>query len=249
MTELTLAVAQKILADALAHCREQKFNPMAVVVLDAAGGIKAAASEDNTTFMRWRVAHGKAYGAVALGMEQKQGIDTKAHYWQGDFDYTTQPDQSERANAAHYKLSGYTELPVSGSAAKQAIKEAISQGLPVPIGFTVHKSFNSAFEQTGLDRVLEQLGASHIVLAGATTNWCIRATAYAALERGYDLTLVKDAHTTESMELPGGRRIEAKDIIDDLNVAMRWLSYPGRVNGTATAAEVDFEAPGGTRSR
>ena len=72
MTELTLAAAQKILADALAHCRANKFNPMAVVVLDAAGGVKAAASEDNTTFMRWRVAHGKAYGAVALGMPSRR---------------------------------------------------------------------------------------------------------------------------------------------------------------------------------
>ena len=72
MTELTLAVAQKILADTLAHCREHKFNPMSVVVLDAAGAIKAAASEDNTTFMRWRVAHGKAYGAVAFGMPSRR---------------------------------------------------------------------------------------------------------------------------------------------------------------------------------
>lgn len=81
------------------------------------------------------------YAARALSMEKEQGIDTKAHYWQGDFDYTTQPDQSERTNAAAYKLSGYTELPSSGTAAKQAIKDAISQGLPVPIGFTVHQSF------------------------------------------------------------------------------------------------------------
>ncbi len=72
MAELTLELAQKMLADTLAHCRGHKFNPMAVVVLDAAGGIKAAASEDNTTFLRWRVAHGKAYGAVALGMPSRR---------------------------------------------------------------------------------------------------------------------------------------------------------------------------------
>jgi uncharacterized protein GlcG (DUF336 family) len=72
MTELTLALAQKLLADTLAHCRANKFNPMSVVVLDAAGGVKAAASEDNTTFLRWRVAHGKAYGAVSLGMPSRR---------------------------------------------------------------------------------------------------------------------------------------------------------------------------------
>jgi hypothetical protein len=78
------------------------------------------------------------------------------------------------------------------------------------------------------------------VLAGASTNWCIRATAYAALERGYDLTLLADAHTTETLELEGGRSIEASVVIEDLNLTMRWLDYPGRRNGVATAEAVDF---------
>jgi uncharacterized protein GlcG (DUF336 family) len=45
---------------------------MSVVVLDADGAIRAAASEDNTTFMRWRVAYGKAFGAVAFGMPSRR---------------------------------------------------------------------------------------------------------------------------------------------------------------------------------
>ena len=104
----------------------------------------------------------------------------------------------------------------------------------------VHKSFNSAFEDTGLDDVLAGLGATHVVLAGAATNWCIRATAYGALDRGYDLTLVKDAHTTESIELRDGAKLEAARLVDDLNIAMTWLSYPGRKNATAKAEEVDY---------
>lgn len=109
------------------------------------------------------------------------------------------------------------------------------------------KRCNSSFEQTPLEDELARLGVGHIVLAGAATNWCIRATAYAALERGYDLTLLQDAHTTGDIELPGDRRIAAADIVAELNVAMRWLSYPGRVNGIATAAAVDFGRPGGAR--
>lgn len=104
----------------------------------------------------------------------------------------------------------------------------------------IYKQFNSSFEQTPLEETLARLGATHIVLAGAATNWCIRATAYAALERGYDLTLVKDAHTTGTMEFDDGYRIEAEAIIVELNTAMKWLSYPGRVNATASAAEIDF---------
>ena len=111
----------------------------------------------------------------------------------------------------------------------------------------VHKKFESSFEQTQLEQELARVGATHIVLAGAQTNWCIRATAYGALERGYDLTLVKDAHTTPGIDLGEGSKIEAAGIVKDLNVAMTWISYPGRRSGTAAADEVDFCAPGGRR--
>ncbi|MGA2530670.1 MAG: isochorismatase family protein [Acidimicrobiales bacterium] len=109
----------------------------------------------------------------------------------------------------------------------------------------VHKKFNSSFEQTELEHELAKLGATHLTLAGAATNWCIRATAYGALERGYDLTLVEDAHTTDSLELDNGTRIEASKVVDELNVCMTWVSYPGRTNGTASAELVDFATPGG----
>jgi nicotinamidase-related amidase len=111
----------------------------------------------------------------------------------------------------------------------------------------IHKQYNSSFEATALDEQLTALGATHIVLAGAATNWCIRATAYGALERGYDLTLVSDAHTTKSIPLEDGARIDAANIVRELNIAMTWLSYPGRTNGTATAEAVDFATPSGTR--
>lgn len=104
----------------------------------------------------------------------------------------------------------------------------------------VHKRFQSSFEQTPLEDQLAKLGATHVVLAGAATNWCIRATAYAALDRGYDLTLISDAHTTGTIELDNGVKIEAAHVIEELNIAMTWLSYPGRENTTATAEEVEF---------
>lgn len=108
-------------------------------------------------------------------------------------------------------------------------------------------SENSSSEQTLLEQELAKFGVSHIALAGAATNWCIRATAYGALDRGYDLTLIKDAHTTGTIELENGVRLEAANIIDELNIAMTWVSYPGRTSGTATAEEVDFTSPGGVR--
>lgn len=108
----------------------------------------------------------------------------------------------------------------------------------------IHKNFESSFEQTALESALATHCATHIVLAGAQTSWCIRATAYGALERGYDLTLIKDAHTTGNIDLGNGASIEAEIIIREFNIAMTWVSYPGRVNGIASASEVDFDIPG-----
>jgi len=91
------------------------------------------------------------YASVALPMERDQGIDTKSDYTQGDFDYTTQPTQAERDNAANYKLSGFTQLSTSGDAARTDIENAISQGEPVAIGFNVHQSFMDLNSQTASD--------------------------------------------------------------------------------------------------
>ena len=102
------------------------------------------------------------------------------------------------------------------------------------------KKYASSFEETSLERELGRLDASHIVLAGAQSNWCIRAAAYGALERGYDLTLVADAHTTDDIQREDGSVIEARGIVDDLNIAMTWLRYPGRGPRIAKAAELEF---------
>lgn len=111
----------------------------------------------------------------------------------------------------------------------------------------IHKRFNSSFEDTTLEQELARLGVTHVVLAGAMTNWCIRSTAYGALDRGYDLTLIKDAHTTASIALADGTLIEAAGIVRELNVAMTWVDYPGRLSGTAAVDEVKFSEPGGVK--
>lgn len=82
------------------------------------------------------------YAPVALAMEAEQGIDTRADYRQGDFDFTTQPDRHEKANAAHYKISGFTDL-TAASDRITAIKSAIASGSPVVIGLRVKDSIYS----------------------------------------------------------------------------------------------------------
>jgi nicotinamidase-related amidase len=112
--------------------------------------------------------------------------------------------------------------------------EWVPQLAPANGEVRVHKEYNSSFERTTLEDDLARLGVSHLALAGAATNWCIRATAYAALERGYDLTLVADGHTTDGEN--------AAEIVEDLNAVMQWVSYPDVTNATATAEELDFTA-------
>ena len=68
MTELTLDVARKILDVAFAKGLEKKLKPLAVTVLDARGCVKISAAQDGTSLLRSEIAHGKAYGALALGM-------------------------------------------------------------------------------------------------------------------------------------------------------------------------------------
>lgn len=127
------------------------------------------------------------------------------------------------------------ELP-TGSAPWQWVPDLV----PAAAEPLIAKRFNSAFEDTPLEEHLARIGASHITLAGAETNWCIRATAYAALERGYDLTLVKDAHTASTLVLADGTRLEAARVVDELNVTMTWLEYPGRSTTTASVDELSF---------
>jgi uncharacterized protein GlcG (DUF336 family) len=68
MADLTLDVARKILDTALAKGVEKKLKPLVVTVLDARGCVKASAAQDGTSLLRSEIAHGKAYGALAMGM-------------------------------------------------------------------------------------------------------------------------------------------------------------------------------------
>ena len=68
MSELSLDVARKILDAALAKAAEKKLKPLVITVLDARGCVKISAAQDGTSLLRSEIAHGKAYGALAMGM-------------------------------------------------------------------------------------------------------------------------------------------------------------------------------------
>jgi uncharacterized protein GlcG (DUF336 family) len=75
MSGLTLVQANKIIEAALASAREKGHRPMAVVVLDEGGHLKAMQREDNATMFRVDVATGKAWAAVGMGAASRDLLE------------------------------------------------------------------------------------------------------------------------------------------------------------------------------
>jgi len=105
----------------------------------------------------------------------------------------------------------------------------------------VEKSYADAFEETTLESVLSDLGVGRLVVAGAQTDECIRSTLHGALVRGYDATLVSDAHTTED-HTPWGAPPPDK-VIAHTNLYWKYHRAPGRTAGTVETKDVDFGGP------
>ena len=91
---------------------------------------------------------------------------------------------------------------------------------------------------------LARLGASHITLAGAATNWCIRATAYVALERGYDLTLVTPPRSHALRRLSAGRLVALKVVEEGypLRGGLQVADQPGAPGQPTTEVPAPGEA-------
>ncbi|MEH3075699.1 MAG: fibronectin type III domain-containing protein [Quadrisphaera sp.] len=87
---------------------------------------------------------GGAYPEQGAALLVSQGIDTWAHYSQGNYTLGAPPDDSERANAALFQATGYTSLysGVVGDAAVTAIKQALASQHPVGLSFDIYPAFD-----------------------------------------------------------------------------------------------------------
>jgi len=103
----------------------------------------------------------------------------------------------------------------------------------------VHKRYGDSFEETDLESVLADRKIGRLVVTGAQTDECIRSTLHGALVRGYDATLVEDAHTTEDLR-PFGAPVGPDQAIAYTNLYWGWSKAPGREGGTVPTAKVDF---------
>ena len=69
---LTLEQARTIISSALEHGKGAGMQPLCVAVLDAGGHLVAFEREDGVPNRRFDVAHGKAYGAISVGMSSRR---------------------------------------------------------------------------------------------------------------------------------------------------------------------------------
>jgi nicotinamidase-related amidase len=106
----------------------------------------------------------------------------------------------------------------------------------------VEKTYGDSFEDTALETVLADLGVGRLVVVGAQTDACVRSTLHGALVRGYDTTLVSDAHTTEDLTEYGAPSPDK--VIAHTNLYWKYQTAPGRTAGTVETNDVDFSEAG-----
>src|SRR6202165_3356917 len=88
----------------------------------------------------------------------------------------------------------------------------------------VEKNYGDSFEDTTLETVLAGLGVGRLVVVGAQTDACVRSTLHGAFVRGYDATLVSDAHTTNDQSAWGAPPPD--QVIAHTNLYWRYQTAP-----------------------
>jgi len=128
------------------------------------------------------------------------------------------------------------EQLVRGTVEWQVVPE-LTPGEDEPL---VEKSYGDAFEDTELESILAELAVGRLLVVGAQTDACIRSTLHGAFARGYDATLVSDAHTTDDRTVWGAPPPE--QVIAHTNLYWKYQAAPGRTAGTIETKDADFSA-------
>ncbi|HEY5263114.1 MAG TPA: isochorismatase family protein [Acidimicrobiales bacterium] len=104
----------------------------------------------------------------------------------------------------------------------------------------VAKLYGDSFEDTNLEDLLAERNVGRIVITGAQTDACIRSTMHGGFTRGYDVTLVADAHTTDDLSEYGAPTPDK--VIAHTNLYWEYQEAPGRKGGSVPTADVNFQA-------
>ncbi len=126
------------------------------------------------------------------------------------------------------------ELPI-GSEVWQIVPDLA----PADDEVVIHKEYGDSFEATELEQVLADADVGRLVVVGAQTDACVRSTLHGGFTRGYDATLVSDAHTTEDLSEWGAP--PPAQVIAHTNLYWGFQAAPGRTGKVVPTADVTFE--------
>lgn len=115
--------------------------------------------------------------------------------------------------------------------------QIVPELIPADNELHIYKEHSDSFAATDLRKTLDELGIGHVVITGAQTNACVRATTYRSAAEGFDVTLVEDAHTTEDI-VWNEYDLKAKSMIDDLNLTLSFIDWPGQTVQSVPTDEV-----------
>jgi hypothetical protein len=145
-------------------------------------------------------------------------------------------DRARAAGVAVVWVRHEDEQLARGSEAWRIVPELSPiEGEPV-----VDKRHADAFEDTTLERELGAAGIGHLVVVGGQTDMCVRSTLHGGFVRGYDVTLVADAHTTEDLTRFGAP--PPAQVIVPTNLFWAQQTAPGRRALVVDAADLTFDA-------
>ncbi|CAN5533387.1 cysteine hydrolase family protein [soil metagenome] len=99
----------------------------------------------------------------------------------------------------------------------------------------VHKRTRDSFYGTDLKNILEDLGATRLVVTGMQTEMCVSYTSRSAVSHGYDVTLVADGHTTSNRD-----NVTGQQLIEIFNESFPEPEHPDRTVNVQPSAEIAF---------
>lgn len=180
-------------------------------------------------------------GSALVVIDLQNGVVAEAHDREGVIGRTSMLiDRAREEGVPVIFIQHEDEEMPAGSDAWQIVPELVpADGEPV-----IAKRYQDSFEDTTLEQTLSGLGVSHLVIAGAQTDACIRFTSHRALAEGYDMTLAGDCHTTNDLQW-GDVDVKAKDVIAHTNLVFQFAQYPDRESRVVSHDTVSFPAPAG----
>ncbi|OAN38021.1 cysteine hydrolase family protein [Mycolicibacterium iranicum] len=143
-------------------------------------------------------------------------------------------DRARREHVPVVWVRHHDEGLVKGSDGWQIVSE-LTPGIDEPV---VDKNYGDSFEATDLEDLLEKRNVGRLVVTGSETDACVRSTLHGAFTRGYDVTLVGDAHTAGDKTQWGAPPVEA--VIAHTNLYWEHQAAPGRTATVESTADVDL---------